>query len=89
VAAGRYDFAIAEASVERPGLIVQTLPAKAVAAIPYGDGRRQEERRMQALHRRIIPKQTVRLAAENISFGPSSRREFVGLRWGTFATMRR
>ena len=37
VAAGRYDFGIAEAAVERPGLTVEALPAKAVAAIPAGD----------------------------------------------------
>jgi DNA-binding transcriptional LysR family regulator len=37
VAAGRYDFGIAEASVERPGLTVETLPAKALAAIPARD----------------------------------------------------
>ena len=37
VAAGRYDFGIAEAAVERPGLTVEPLPAKAVAAIPAGD----------------------------------------------------
>src|SRR5205085_12508072 len=37
VAAGRYDFGIAEAPVERPGLTVEALPAKAVAAIPAGD----------------------------------------------------
>jgi DNA-binding transcriptional LysR family regulator len=37
VAAGRYDFGIAEASVERPGLNVETVPVKAVAAIPRGD----------------------------------------------------
>ena len=37
VAAGRYDFGIAEATVERPGLTVEALPAKAVAAIPASD----------------------------------------------------
>ncbi|MGO8910631.1 MAG: LysR substrate-binding domain-containing protein [Bradyrhizobium sp.] len=37
VAAGRYDFGIAEASVERPGLLVETLPIKAVAAVPQDD----------------------------------------------------
>jgi DNA-binding transcriptional LysR family regulator len=37
VAGGRYDFGIVEASLERPGLSVEPLPAKAVAAIPEGD----------------------------------------------------
>jgi DNA-binding transcriptional LysR family regulator len=37
VAAGRYDFGIGEAAVERPGLTVEPLPAKAVAAIPADD----------------------------------------------------
>ena len=37
VAGGRYDFGIAEASVERPGLTVEAIPAKAVAAIPAND----------------------------------------------------
>jgi DNA-binding transcriptional LysR family regulator len=37
VANGGYDFGIAEASVERPGLNVERLPAKALAAVPEGD----------------------------------------------------
>ena len=37
VASGGYDFGIAEASVERQGLNVETLPAKALAAVPEGD----------------------------------------------------
>jgi DNA-binding transcriptional LysR family regulator len=37
VASGGYDFGIAEASVERHGLNVETLPAKALAAVPEGD----------------------------------------------------
>src|SRR5581483_197982 len=37
VAAGRYDFGIVEAAVERPGLVVESLPARAVAAIPARD----------------------------------------------------
>lgn len=37
VANGRYDFGIAESSVERPGLTIETLPVKAVAAIPADD----------------------------------------------------
>jgi len=37
VAAGRYDFGIVEAAVERPGLTVEALPARAVAAIPARD----------------------------------------------------
>lgn len=37
VAGGRYDLGIAEASVERPGLTIETLPVKAVAALPEGD----------------------------------------------------
>jgi len=37
VAAGRYDFGVAESSVERPGLAVEVLPLKVVAAVPAGD----------------------------------------------------
>jgi DNA-binding transcriptional LysR family regulator len=37
VASGGYDFGIAEAPVERQGLNVETLPVKAVAAVPEGD----------------------------------------------------
>src|SRR5947209_6846295 len=37
VAGGRYDFGIAESSVERPDLTIETLPVKAVAAIPADD----------------------------------------------------
>ena len=37
VASGGYDFGIAEASVERQGLNVETLPAKALAAVPEDD----------------------------------------------------
>jgi DNA-binding transcriptional LysR family regulator len=37
VAAGRYDFGIVEAAVERPGLSVEALPARAVVAIPARD----------------------------------------------------
>jgi DNA-binding transcriptional LysR family regulator len=37
VASGGYDFGIAEASVGRQGLNVETLPAKALAAVPEGD----------------------------------------------------
>ena len=43
VAAGRYDFGIAEASVERPGLIVETLPARALGAVPAEDPLAQRE----------------------------------------------
>jgi DNA-binding transcriptional LysR family regulator len=44
VAAGRYDFGIAEASVDRPGLIVETLPGRAVAAIPRTDPLARKQR---------------------------------------------
>ena len=37
IASGRYDFGIAESSIERPGLTVETLPVKALAAIPADD----------------------------------------------------
>lgn len=37
VAAGQFDIGIGAAPIDRPGLAIETLPAKALAAIPQGD----------------------------------------------------